>query len=65
MKKVISNKEIKELEKHVLTDIGFKSGGTFVKDNNTPDWDFDEKSAKRVKQTLAKIKFLVKLLNKQ
>ena len=62
--KTISKKEFDILEKHILTDISFKEGGTFIYDNNTTDNPFDEKEAEQVKNTLAKIKVLITLLNK-
>ncbi len=50
----LTDKEIKVLVDHVLTDIGFRSGGSFYKSKDGGEV-FDKRDAKIVLKTLSKI----------
>ena len=50
----LTDKELKVLVDHVLTDIGFRSGGTFYKSDDLGEV-FDEREAKTALKALSKI----------
>ncbi len=64
MKKIITTKEMDRLKLHVLEDISYREQGTFNISTPGGDYEFNEREAKAVTRTLAKVIAIVESLSK-